>query len=128
MALQTFNIENLSQIDNGIAGAIINAAIKEAVTDLEDRGKEDKKARRIEIGIELQLTARGEVDVSVEAHARIPKRRSASTRCAVRQDGKGPNNVKLVFQAFDPDNPNQRTIDEIENIDPDTGEVRNPRD
>lgn len=103
-------IDSLGELDNGAARAIINAAIKSAVSDLDDRG-EDGKARSVVITLEMGRLDNGLVASHVSAQVKLPPRRTASTLGMVQTRG-GQSDV--LFQTMAPDDPAQRTIDELE--------------
>lgn len=112
MATMTINHQTIGELDEGRAGAIIDAALRDAVADLEDRGAEDGKARKVTIVIELKLGERdGTVDTHVECGTTIPKRRTASHLGKIKQGSDG--RPKIVVQQYAPDNPEQRTLDEM---------------
>lgn len=102
--------ETLPQLDGGAAGAIIDAAIREAVSDLEDRG-DDGKPRKVEITLTFTGRDDGLVETDVEAAARLPRRRTAQTIARPKRDAAGS---RLFFQGCDPTDPDQRTLDEAE--------------
>ena len=108
---RVLNLESLAALDGGAAGAIIEAALREAVADLDDRGQ-DKKPRKVLIAVTMLVLENGQVAVDVDACAQMPKRRTAATFCRIRKEAVGSS---LLFQEFAPDNPNQRTIDEVLN-------------
>ena len=107
----TLTCETLGALDSGAAKAIIDAAIREAVSDMDDRG-DDKKPRSIEIKITMQKMESGLMETYVEAAAKVPRRRTASTVARLKTDG---DRSRLVFQEYDSTNPDQKTIDELEN-------------
>lgn len=106
---QEINHATIGKLDNGDAAEIIDAAIKEAVKDFDDRSGEDGKPRKVVIELTFERRDNGEAEVSVEAHAKIPKRRTASTVCRLRFDKE--NGSKLQFNDLATDDPNQTTID-----------------
>lgn len=112
MAELKLDLAALGHLDGGAAAAIINAALLEAVRDVDDRG-EDGKSRSVEIKINLTKRPNGQVEVDVEAAAKCPRRRTASTCCNVRSDP-ASREARLVFQEYSPADPNQRTIDEVD--------------
>jgi hypothetical protein len=112
MAELRMTLETISQLDGGAAGAIINAAIADAVRDIDDRG-EDGKPRIVEIRLNLTKRPNGQVEVDVEAAAKAPRRRTASTVCNIRTTPASKDS-SLLFQAYSPSDPDQRTIDELE--------------
>jgi len=107
------DLVNLGQIDDGRARAIIDAELQKAVDDLDDRGT-DKKARQVVIVVTMQQMESGIITTDVEAHARLPKRRTHATACKIaRREGRS----QLVFQEFDPENADQHTIPGLERTD-----------
>jgi len=107
---KALSLASLGDLDNGRARAIIDAAIREALCDLDDRG-DDEKPRFVNIRLTLKQMESGLVESRVEAESRCPKRRTASTIAKVKRDGKMQS--RLVFQDGSPDNPDQRTLDEV---------------
>lgn len=100
-------LDSLGQLDDGSAELIINQAITEAVMDLEDRGR-DGKERVVEIRIGLTQRENGTMaEINVEANAKLPRRRTASTVGLLKRDGQS---TKVLFQGFCPENPNQPTL------------------
>lgn len=111
MSQQTLSLETIGALDGGHAGEAINTCIREALRDLDDRGK-DGKARKVNITIEFVKTPKEQVEIAVEASWSGPKLRTYPTVANVRQDGKGF--VKLLFQEHAPEDPDQKTLDEVE--------------
>jgi hypothetical protein len=103
--------DTIGKLDGGAARAVIDAAIRDAVADLEDRGHEDEKPRKVEILLTLEMLDNGQVGARVEAAAKVPRRRIASTIGEIRRDGR---DMKVVFAEYAPDDPTQKTIDEVE--------------
>lgn len=99
----------LGDLDNGRARAIIDAAIREAIGDLEDRAEYDEKPRDVIIKIRFELRKNKEVDVTVDAVAKMPPRKTAMTSGQI-VDREGRAGVR--FSALAPDDPMQMTIDE----------------
>lgn len=106
---------SLGSLDEGAAKLIMDQAILEAVRDLDDRG-EDGKPRVVNIVVTMKRMDNGLVEAHVEAEAKIPKRRTASTIASLRHDA---GQSKLLFQEYARGDPHQRTIDEA------GGEIRN---
>lgn len=109
MSLQPLTCATLGDLDNGSARAIINRAILEAVTDLDDRAADDDKPRKVVIELTFERRKNSDVEVSVEAIAKVPKRRTASTVATLRL---ADNGSQLQFNDLATDDPSQRTIDE----------------
>lgn len=101
---------SLPDMDRGAAGLMIDAAIREAVRDVEDRG-DDFQPRKVNIILTFKMLDNGAVACHIEAEAKVPKRRTAATVGVVRSNNDNP---KLIFQTQDPDDPTQRCIDEVE--------------
>lgn len=106
---QPVTCDTLGALDNGSARAIINRAILEAVTDLDDRAADDDKPRKVVIELTFERRKNSDVEVSVEAIAKVPKRRTASTVATLRL---ADNGSQLQFNDLATDDPSQRTIDE----------------
>lgn len=111
MALSKLTIDNLGDFDSGAARAVINHAIGQAVADLDDRGAEDKKPRKVVITLTLERQDNGEVRGRVEVSVKAPGFRTAGTTAKVAVD-QATGKPGLLFNQYAPDNPSQRTIDE----------------
>lgn len=103
-------LESLGDLDNGAAGLIIDAAIRSALSDLDDRGG-DGIARKVEICLSVQCLDNGLIEAHVEAACRVPKRRTNSTIGRIKRDA--TQRTRLLFQDGDADDPDQRTLDEV---------------
>ena len=112
MAEMRLSLEQIRHLDGGASGAIIDAAIADAVRDIDDRG-EDGKPRTVEIRLNFIKRPNGQVEVEVEAAAKVPRRRTASTCCNLKSNPTGTSPI-LLFQQYSPADPDQRTIDELE--------------
>lgn len=99
--------DTLGDMDSGVARLIIDAAIRDAVNDLEDRGAQDGKVRKVNIVISFDLMDNGLVDARVEATAKLPARRTASTIGEVTQHGRG---MSVSFRKYSPEDPRQSTL------------------
>lgn len=110
MAITNLSCANIGDLDEGAAGLVINAAINEAVSDLEDRGS-DGKPRKVVVTLELVLPDEGQGSpiVHVEACAKIPARRTRRTSGKLLVAGKQP---VFSFSELDRDDPTQTTIDQ----------------
>lgn len=101
-------LDNIGELDHGAARLIIDAAIRDALRDLDDRGK-DGKPRDINIKISMSLMDNGLIATHVEANSKIPARRTASTLGLVKQ---AQGNPEMLFQTLSPGDPHQTTIDQ----------------
>lgn len=99
-------LDTLGQLDQGAAALVIDAAIREAIKDLDDRG-EDGKPRQVNIVLNLQRLDGGQVMAHVEASPKLPRRRTGGTVGKITCKG-GESNV--LFEPHSPDNPDQKTI------------------
>ncbi len=108
---QNLCLATLGNLDGGAAELIIDAALKAAVADLDDRGA-DELPRKVQIEVELKQLDNKFIEAHVVAFARVPKRRTASTIGRLMRDQKQQS--RLSFQSEAPDNPDQRTIDEVQ--------------
>jgi hypothetical protein len=109
---QTLTCRTLGDLGEGAAALVIDAALNEAMRDVDDRGHEDGKVRKVQITVELEKLDNGQVKASVEAAAMIPKRRTPSTFGNLRF-GKTSETSEFHFQSLDRKDPDQRTIDEL---------------
>lgn len=102
-------LDSLGELDNGAARLVIDAAIRAAVGDLDDRG-EDGKPRTVTIKLHLAKMDGGQVVAHVEAGTKVPSYKTAATvsRLARTTDGRSV----ALFQELAPAEPEQRTIDE----------------
>lgn len=104
--LKTLSCETIHELDNGIAGHLINAALKTAIADLEDRGEQDEKPRKVTIEIAMQKL-KGITIIATTADAKIPPFRSNSTIAeGRRKDGTD----SLLFQNQNAKRPDQGTF------------------
>lgn len=105
------NLQNLKELDNGAAGAVIDDAIRKAVADLDDRG-DDGKPRQVVIVLEIKRVPESDaITAHVEADAKLPKKRTRNTYAVV---GHVQGELNLLFQSHSPQNPYQMTLDEAE--------------
>jgi hypothetical protein len=123
--LKNLTTETIGNLSNGQAGLVIDAALKKAIDDLEDRGEEDGKARSVKIEIAFQKF-KGQTVVDVVAEVKMPNFRTDATIAEARYaDG----NHKLFFQDLNAENPEQptfRVMDEPgKKLDEESGEVAN---
>lgn len=109
MAQVTLSLSSLGELHDGAAEAIIDKAIAAAVADLDDRG-DDEKPRIVEIKLTLTKLESGHVATEIEAGAKVPKYRTAPTLAKLAASRGGE--LRLLFQTHDPDDPDQRTLDE----------------
>lgn len=103
--------DTLGDLGQGAAREIINAAIRLAVADIDDRG-EDKKPRKVVIEMTMERLDNGLIDTTLTAIAKVPVYRTNSTIARIsKRPGKEPS---LDFNDMAGDDPDQRTIDEVE--------------
>jgi hypothetical protein len=106
MARETLQLETIGELDGGRAAGIINAAIKAAVADLDDRG-DDKKARKVSITIELKKDKNGMIFTSTQAKTQLPPYQTGGTLSVMKVGKNGP---QLEFQPMAPDDPTQEPL------------------
>lgn len=107
MPKTNLNLESLGDLSDGRARAIIDAALKAAVRDLDDRGR-DGKPRKVVITVEMVMDETGElVTTDVQAEAKIPAYRTPATMANVKvKDGE----IGLFFQSENRERPDQDTF------------------
>lgn len=103
--------KTLADLDEGRAGFIIDAAIRRAVADLDERGGYDGKPRKVVITVTLDLNEKGQVESSLEACVKMPSLRTAPTVGDVENPGRADIGVR--FSTNSPDDPTQRTIQDV---------------
>lgn len=115
MPLEALTAKNLHQLDNGIAGKLIDHALAAALRDLDDRGDQDGKPR--EITIKLAMTkVRGNLVTEVQVVTKSPAYRSNLTFGELRQKGR---EVELLFRPDNAENPDQQTFGDMPHRDAD---------
>lgn len=110
MALQALTCDTIGDLAGGVARALIDREIMKAVSDLEDRGEEDGKPRKVVISLEMGFQG-GLVITQVAAEAKLPPRRTSNTAADLRRRREGSC---LLFQQHDPENPEQNTFPELD--------------
>lgn len=100
------NLATLGQLSNGAAGLVIDAAMRSAVRDTEDRGN-DKKPRKVTIEIELRKLNDETVSAAVRAKTTLPPYLTEPTIAAIRIDG---TDVQAEFNPHAADSPDQMTL------------------
>lgn len=78
-------IETIADMAEGQAGVIVNAAIRAAIADCEDRG-DDEKARKVVITLEF-LKMGESIGATVEAIPKVPAYRTKPTIGEIVMDG-----------------------------------------
>jgi hypothetical protein len=111
MAIERLSFEALTDLDGGRVCEAFDQAVARLEADLHDRPGV-KSARQVTLTISMTpvMDENGSLegcDTSFEVKDRIPKRKS---RNYTMRAGKGGG---LFFNNFAPENPNQRTIDEV---------------
>lgn len=104
--------DTIGDQDNGVARYLIDAEIAKAANDLDDRGEEDGKPRKVTIEIEM-ASVNGLVVTTVSAQAKLPPRRTRNTAGEMRMAGKGQH--AIIFQQNNADRPDQPTMYDDEN-------------
>lgn len=102
--------DTIGDQDNGIARHLIDNEITKAVNDLDDRGEEDGKPRKVVIEIEM-ISVNGLVISTVSAQAKLPARRTRNTAGELRMAGKGAH--AIIFQQSNAERPDQPTFDDV---------------
>lgn len=109
MSKVSLSVDNLADLSGGAAGAVINAALRAALRDTEDRGA-DKKARKVTIELEMKKIGES-VAVTVKAKTGLPPYLTDTTIGSLEMDGKQP---VMRFNPDSPGNPDQQTLPDME--------------
>ncbi len=113
MALKTFDLGQLAEIDGGRIAAALELEMKQAIHDCRDRPTESA-ARKVVLQVELKPTVydgTGDletINMTFQCKHTIPTRKSRSYNVGVKKNG------SLVYSEYAPDNVHQRTLDEME--------------
>lgn len=97
------NARNLGDLNKGNAEILINSCIEKAIADLDDRGEQDKKTRKVTIVLEMSIHD-GLVHAEVHAHPTLPPYKSGLTLMEIKQREGKP---VAEFQPLSPGNPSQ---------------------
>lgn len=108
--LTDLRFANLGLLDDGAAGVIADAEIQTALNDLEDRGHEDGKVRKVVFELELQKVQGNKVAARISSQAKIPPRRTNDTTASFREVS---GELKLLFRDNNPENDEQPTFDDV---------------
>jgi len=110
MAQTELHADSIGDLDEGRARGIINAAIRSAASDLEDRGQ-DGEARKVLIEVSMKKDGENVVLISLGYQAKLPPYRTDKTAAKQmqRQTKSGPMPM-LAFQEHDAENPDQGTF------------------
>lgn len=99
-------LDTLGELSAGQSQAIIDAALRAAIRDTEDRGG-DKKPRKVTIEIEFKKSGPDHVSVNVTAKTSLPKYATDPTVAEIVMDGNKP---RVMFSPAAADNPDQPAI------------------
>ena len=102
----SLTLASLGGLASGQAEGIINAALRAAIRDTEDRGS-DKKKRKVTIEVEFAKLGDENVTTSVRAKTTLPPYQTSDTVGNLKVDGE---RVSVEFNPNSPDNPEQRTM------------------
>src|SRR5690349_2506428 len=93
---RTLTLETIGELAGGQAKATINAALRSALRDIEDRGA-DKKARKVTVEIELKKIG-DSVSATVKAKTTVPPYQTDPTigELAVESNGQPQMNFSPV--------------------------------
>jgi hypothetical protein len=106
--------DTLGELNGGMARAMIDRAINDAVRDLEDRAEFDGKPRQVQVTLVLERLDNGQVAASACAMAKIPPMRVAGTISNLKvKDGQ----AGLLFSTSAPEQPDQKTIEDYVDFD-----------
>lgn len=122
--LTDLRVDTIGNLDEGRAEAMVNAALRVAAADMEDRGH-DGLPRKVKIEVTMQKDGANVVLTTVAVKADLPPYRSDKTACKLgqRQTRQGPV-ATLLFQEFNSENPDQGTLPAMDEA---GGEVPNDK-
>jgi hypothetical protein len=105
MPREKLSLDTLGELDGGRAKGIINAAIRAAVNDLDDRG-DDAKERKVLITLSLKKK-KGNIFLSATAKPTLPAYQTDDTVGEIKI---GIDGAKVEFQPLAPENPDQEPL------------------
>lgn len=103
---EKLDLSTLGRLANGVSAAVINAAIRAALRDTEDRGS-DKKARKVTIEIEMKKLNDESITAAVKAKTTLPPYLTEPTIAHLKIDGE---KVDAEFNPHSAANPGQMTM------------------
>lgn len=95
----------IGMLDGGAVGMMIDAELRNALIDLDDRG-DDGKPRKVVVTVTLTKD-RNVTDVLVDAKATLPPRKSNRTVASLEASGRM---TSAFFSPDSPGNPKQQTL------------------
>ncbi len=101
---QSLTLDTLGQLAAGQAETIINAALRTALRDTEDRGA-DKKPRKVTIEVVLEKLGEDNISSTVKAKVTTPPYQTEPTIGELTPGARG--NPEMMFQPASPNNPSQ---------------------
>lgn len=109
MALLEITCDNLGEMNDGLARAIIDGCLKKAIHDTDDRGLDDGKVRKAVITVEFKKVADATIVINVKASAKVPDYQVVSVGHvdAATKRGGVPT---LKFRPDNSDRPDQPTL------------------
>jgi hypothetical protein len=110
--LKPLSARSLADLANGEGELVINRAIKTAVADLDDRGKEDGKERTVTIVVTMAI-AQGMFVANVAATPKLPPHRSNATELKPKYNP-ADGTLDLLFQDMNAENADQPTFREMD--------------
>ena len=102
------SMDTIGDLDSGVFRLLVDKMIEGLAKDLDDRGEEDGKARRLIIDVEV-IKVKGMVIITPRVDVRLPPRVSGSTQAKERMKAKGQ--TELLFQPSNSDNAEQPTFE-----------------
>lgn len=110
MAQVPLTIDSLGDLDAGMARAVINRSINDALRDAEDRGH-DGKQRKVVLTVSFEKLNDKQVAAEITCQVKLPALKPKATIGNVIFEQGEP---KVVFQSHAPDDPNQRTFPQLD--------------
>ena len=121
--LAPLTCRTIGDLNGGVAERVIDEHIKKAVDDMEDRGLEDGKPRKVVITLDMIKHTSDMTLIDVNVETKLPPSRVPTTSGSPKRrivEGDAVND--LLFQTANPTNPDQGTF---KAMDTEGGEVPN---
>ncbi len=104
---QTLTLSTIGELAGGQAQATVDAALRAALRDTEDRGG-DKKPRKVTIEIELRKVGDETISATVKAKTSVPPYVTDPTFGEIQTGDRGQ--PEMAFSPSSPSNPNQPNL------------------
>ncbi len=108
MARMKLTMDNIGELGGGRARVAINAGLAQILTDLDQRGSDDKARSLVVKIVAKRVEGSNDIIMDVQTKITMPSLDSGSTVCKLKVDQRGMASAE--FEPDSPDNPDQQTL------------------